>query len=129
MDTHPTGIVPLSPTRRWWGLLVLALPALIVSMDQNVLYLALPELSRELTPTLVEQLWMMDVYGLMVAMFLIPLGAVSDRWGHRRVLLLGAAAFAGCSVLAAFAPTSELLIAARALLGVPVRCSRHLRWR
>lgn len=100
------------------ALTLLALPALVVAMDQNVLFLALPTLTAELGASAAEQLWVSDIYGLMVAVFLIPFGALGDRIGHRRLLLAGSAGFAVFSLIAAFAPSVEVLIAARALLGI-----------
>lgn len=100
------------------ALTLLALPALVVAMDQNVLFLALPTLTAELGATAVEQLWVSDIYGLMVAVFLIPFGALGDRIGRRRLLLAGSAGFTVFSLIAAFAPSVEVLIAARALLGI-----------
>jgi DHA2 family multidrug resistance protein-like MFS transporter len=104
--------------REWLGLAVLALPCLVYAMDLTVLNLAVPALSADLHPTGTELLWIVDVYGFMVAGALITMGALGDRIGARRLLMLGAAAFAGASVLAAFAPNATLLIAARALLGL-----------
>lgn len=102
----------------WRALTLLALPALVVAMDQNVLFLALPTLTADLGASAVEQLWISDIYGLMVAVFLIPFGALGDRIGRRRLLLAGSAGFAVFSLVAAVAPRVEVLIAARALLGI-----------
>ncbi|MEV0430424.1 MFS transporter [Micromonospora sp. NPDC050495] len=86
----------------WRALVLLALPALVVAMDQNVLFLALPTLTAELGASVVSQLWVSDIYGLMVAVFLIPFGALADRIGRRRLLLAGSAGFAIFSLIAAF---------------------------
>lgn len=104
--------------REWTGLAVLALPCLVYAMDLTVLNLALPVLSRELQPSSAQLLWILDIYGFFVAGFLITMGTLGDRIGRRRLLLLGAAFFAGASALAALAHTAELLVAARALLGL-----------
>ncbi|MEW2356486.1 MFS transporter [Spirillospora sp. NPDC029432] len=104
--------------REWAGLAVLVLIALMVSIDVFVLLLALPHLSADLGATATQQLWIMDVYGFLLSGFLITMGGLGDRIGRRRLLLIGAAAFGTASVVAAYAPTPELLIAARALLGV-----------
>ncbi|MEV1292365.1 MFS transporter [Pseudonocardia sp. NPDC049635] len=104
--------------REWVGLAVLALPLLVLALDISVLYLAAPALAVDLQPTATQQLWILDIYGFLIAGFLITMGTLGDRIGRRRLLLIGAAAFAVASVLAAFAPTAELLIAARALLGI-----------
>ncbi|MGW3365001.1 MFS transporter [Streptosporangium canum] len=104
--------------RQWAGLAVLALPAMLVMIDMSVLHLALPRLSADLDPSASQLLWITDIYGFLIAGALIPMGALGDRVGRRRVLLIGAATFGAASVLAAYAPTAETLIVARALLGL-----------
>ncbi|MYV97685.1 MFS transporter [Streptomyces sp. SID3343] len=104
--------------REWIGLTVLLLPLLLVSMDMGVLYFAIPFIGEELEPSAPQQLWTMDIYGFLLAGLLIPMGALGDRIGRRKLLLIGAAAFGLASVVAAFSPSAEMLIAARALLGV-----------
>jgi DHA2 family multidrug resistance protein-like MFS transporter len=104
--------------REWMGLAVLALPALLVAIDVFVMLLALPHLSMALGADSTQQLWIMDVYGFILAGFLITMGTLGDRIGRRKLLLIGAAAFGAASVLAAYARTPEMLIAARALLGM-----------
>lgn len=112
----PTG--PRAGGREWIGLAMLALPALLVSMDMTVLHLAVPQLSADLRPSGSQLLWIVDIYGFTIAGFLITMGTLGDRIGRRRLLLIGAAAFGAASVLAAFSTGAEMLIAARALLGV-----------
>ena len=109
---------PRATRREWTGLAVIALPCMLYSMDLTVLNLAVPALARDLRPTASQLLWIIDIYGFMVAGLLMVMGALGDRLGRRRVLLIGGAAFGAASVLAAFAQTAEQLIAARALLGV-----------
>ncbi|MCO8269858.1 MFS transporter [Actinoplanes sp. TRM 88003] len=104
--------------RQWVGLAVLALPCLLVSLDAEVLNMAAPQLSADLRPTAVQLLWIMDSYVFVVAGFLIAMGVLGDRIGRRRLLLAGAVAFALSSLLAAFATSPELLIAARVLMGL-----------
>jgi MFS transporter, DHA2 family, multidrug resistance protein len=109
---------PRAGRREWIGLAVLALPCVLYSMDLTVLYLAVPKLSADLEPSSAQLLWITDVYGFMIAGLLITMGALGDRIGRRRLLLIGATAFGAASVLAAFSTSAEMLIAARALLGV-----------
>jgi MFS transporter, DHA2 family, multidrug resistance protein len=104
--------------REWVGLAVLALACLLYAMDLTVLHLAVPSLSAQLQPSSAQLLWITDIYGFMVAGFLITMGTLGDRIGRRRLLLYGAAAFGVMSVLAALAASAEQLIAARALLGI-----------
>jgi MFS transporter, DHA2 family, multidrug resistance protein len=106
-------------TRRdWIGLAVIALPCFVYAMDLTVLNLALPQISAELQPSGPQLLWIVDIYGFLVAGFLITMGTLGDRIGRRKLLLIGAAAFAAASVVAAFSNSAEMLIAMRALLGV-----------
>jgi MFS transporter, DHA2 family, multidrug resistance protein len=104
--------------REWIGLAVIALPSLVYAMDLTVLTLALPSLSADLRPSSTELLWIVDIYGFLVAGFLITMGTLGDRIGRRRLLLIGAGAFGVASVVAAFSSSPEMLIASRALLGV-----------
>jgi MFS transporter, DHA2 family, multidrug resistance protein len=113
------GATPPRATRREWiGLAVIALPCLLYSMDLTVLFLAIPSLSEDLSPSATQLLWITDIYGFMVAGSLITMGTLGDRIGRRRLLLMGAALFGAASVLAAFSKSAEMLIATRALLGV-----------
>jgi DHA2 family multidrug resistance protein-like MFS transporter len=107
-----------STERAWLGLAVLTLPTALLAMDITILYLAAPHLAKSLEPTNTELLWILDSYGFMIAALMIPMGALGDRIGRRKLLLVGAGAFAVGSVVAAYAPTAEALIAARVLLGV-----------
>ncbi len=87
-------------------------------MDMSVLYFALPLLSSELAPTATQTLWIMDIYGFLLAGLLITMGTLGDRIGRRRLLMIGAAAFGLASAVAAYSSSAQELIAARALLGV-----------
>ncbi|AOX47077.1 MFS transporter [Microbacterium sp. BH-3-3-3] len=104
--------------RGWFALAVLMLPVLLVSVDNTVLSFALPEISLALQPSSIEQLWIIDVYPLVLAGLLVTMGTLGDRFGRRRMLLIGAIGFAAVSALSAFAPTAALLITGRALMGV-----------
>ena len=104
--------------REWAGLAVLTLPVLLISMDMTVLYFALPFLSADLEPSGTQLLWIMDIYSFLLAGLLITMGTLGDRIGRRKLLMLGAAAFGAASAVAAMADSADMLIAARALLGV-----------
>jgi DHA2 family multidrug resistance protein-like MFS transporter len=104
--------------KQGWALAVLVLPVLLISIDMTVLGFAVPFLSEDLAPTGSQLLWIVDVYGFVLAGLLVTMGSLGDRLGRRRLLIVGSAAFAAASVLAAYAPSPEALIAARALLGV-----------
>jgi MFS transporter, DHA2 family, multidrug resistance protein len=104
--------------REWLGLAALAIPCLLYSMDLTVLHLAVPLLTADLRPSSSQLLWIVDVYGFLLAGCLITMGTLGDRVGRRRLLLIGAAAFGFASLAAAFATTATMLIAARAVLGI-----------
>ncbi|MEE1928859.1 MFS transporter [Streptomyces sp. TRM 70351] len=108
----------LAGPREWAALVVLVLVVMLLAIDGTVLYLAVPSLTADLSPTATEVLWIGDIYAFVLAGLLITMGNVADRIGRKRLLLTGSAAFGAASVLAAFAPNAEALIAARALLGV-----------
>ncbi|KXO99504.1 MFS transporter [Tsukamurella pseudospumae] len=108
---------PRATVRDWGALAVLMLPVLLVSIDGTVLGFALPSIAATLGPTAAQQLWIIDVYPLVLAGLLVSMGSLGDRFGRRRLLLLGATGFAAMSVVAAYSPTAVALIAARAGLG------------
>lgn len=112
------GYEDLAGVREWTGLAVLALPALLISIDLSVMILALPHISSSLGADSSQQLWIVDIYGFMLSGFLITMGTLGDRIGRRKLLLLGGTAFAVASLLAAFSQSAEMLIVARALLGI-----------
>ncbi|MGH8175478.1 MAG: MFS transporter [Steroidobacter sp.] len=105
-------------TREWLGLAVIALPCLLYSMDLTVLNLAVPQLSADLKPSSSQLLWIVDIYGFVLAGCLITMGTLGDRIGRRRLLLIGATAFGAASLVAAFSTSASMLIVARALLGL-----------
>ncbi|MGH7463400.1 MAG: MFS transporter, partial [Longimicrobiales bacterium] len=115
---NATAAPPKATRREWIGLAVIALPCLLYAMDLTVLNLAVPSISADLKPSASQLLWIVDIYGFMVAGLLITMGTLGDRIGRRRLLLMGAAAFGIASVLAAFSTSAEMLIAMRAVLGV-----------
>ncbi len=104
--------------RAWVGLAVLGLPTFLVTMDFSVLYLAVPHLTADLAPSGIQQLWIVDIYGFLIAGFLVTMGTIGDRIGRKKLLLIGAAVFGLASIAAAFSTSPEMLIASRALLGV-----------
>ena len=104
--------------REWAALGVLVLAVLLLAIDGTVLALAVPSLSATLDPTANQLLWIGDVYSFALAGLLVTMGSVADRIGRKKLLMLGATGFGLASAIAAFAPSPEILIAARALLGV-----------
>jgi MFS transporter, DHA2 family, multidrug resistance protein len=117
-DPIGTAIPQRATRREWIGLAVIALACVLYAMDLTVLTLAVPSISADLNPSSTEMLWIVDIYGFLVAGFLITMGTLGDRIGRRRLLLIGAAAFGAASILAAFSSSAEMLIVSRALLGI-----------
>ncbi|HIZ35705.1 MAG TPA: MFS transporter [Candidatus Ruania gallistercoris] len=103
---------------RWVGLAVLTLPVLLTSMDITILHIAIPTITAELQPSASQTLWILDVYGFLLAGLLIVMGNLGDRIGRRRLLLIGAGLFGAASLAAALAPSAAVLIGARALMGI-----------
>ena len=102
---------PASARLRWLALAVLMLPVLLVAIDNTVLAFAVPAISEALRPTGEQLLWIIDIYPLVLAGLLVPMGSLGDRFGRRRLLLIGATGFAAISAVAAFVPTAGALIA------------------
>jgi DHA2 family multidrug resistance protein-like MFS transporter len=109
---------PLATQREWIGLGILSIACLIYSMDLSVLFLAIPAIVADLQPGAAEVLWINDIYGFMVAGFLVTMGTLGDRIGRRKILLIGAAAFGAASVLVAISTSAQMMIFARALQGI-----------
>src|SRR5262245_31994715 len=103
-----TATPPRAGRREWIGPAVPALPCLLVAMDLTVLNLAVPKLSADLEPSSAQLLWIVDIYGFLVAGSLITMGTLGDRIGRRRLLLCGAAAFSIASLIAAFSTSAEM---------------------
>lgn len=106
-----------TPRRAWYALVVLLLPVLLVAVDNTILAFALPNIAQDLRPSAPTQLWIVDVYALVLASRLVAMGSLGDRIGRRKLLMIGAAGFAVVSVAAAFAPSAGYLVLARAVLG------------
>ncbi|MGW1888043.1 MFS transporter [Streptomyces sp. NPDC001970] len=118
MSANAVSPTPRAGRREWAGLAMLALPSILLSLDVTLLHLAVPHLGAALEPSSTQMLWIIDIYAFMIAGFLVTAGSLGDRIGRRKLLLGGATAFGIASVLAAYANSAEMLIAARALLGI-----------
>ena len=109
--------VELSPRRRWSFLAVVSLGLLMIGVDNSILYTALPTLRNELHTSESQGLWIINAYPLVLAGLLLGTGTLGDKIGHRRMFTTGLIIFGFASLAAAYAPSPELLIAARAALG------------
>ncbi|MEV0444319.1 MFS transporter [Streptomyces spectabilis] len=110
---------PLRAGRReWLGLAILALPTLLLALTMTSLNLAIPHISADLNPSSTQLLWIIDIYGFLIAGALITMGSLGDRYGRRRLLLIGSVFFATASVVGAFSTSPTMLIVMRAVLGL-----------
>ncbi|MFJ8015315.1 MFS transporter [Streptomyces sp. NPDC096339] len=105
-------------TNRWVVLAVLCVSLVLVALDATILHVAVPSVTEDLRPGSQELLWIVDAYPLVCAALLILFGTLGDRVGRRRILLLGYGLFGVASAMAALADNAQVLIAARALLGI-----------
>ncbi|SED27989.1 MFS transporter, DHA2 family, multidrug resistance protein [Pseudomonas saponiphila] len=104
--------------RRWTLLVTVAAALLLLTLDNSILYTALPTLTRDLGASSLQALWIINAYPLVMAGMLLSTGTLGDRIGHREMFLGGLCVFGLASIIAAFAPTASVLIGARALLAV-----------
>lgn len=104
--------------KRWLVLLAVILAFLPVVLDMTILHVAVPSLTQALGASNTEVLWVIDIYPLLMAGLLVPMGTLADKVGNRRMMLMGLAIFGTASGLAAFAPSAPMLIAARLLLAI-----------
>lgn len=104
--------------RRWFGLVFISLAVALIIVDSTIVNVAIPAVVDDLGISSTEVQWVQEAYTLVFASLLLLFGSLGDRFGRRRMLLLGVALFAASSVLAALAPTGGLLIGARLIQGV-----------
>lgn len=108
----------MTPKRRWALLATVGAGLLLITLDNSILYTALPTLTAELGASGSTSLWIINAYPVVMAGLLLGAGTLGDRIGHRLMFVIGLSVFGLASLAAAFAPSPELLIAARALLAV-----------
>ena len=104
--------------KQWWGLAVLVTPSTLLFMMLTILFLAAPNLAADLNPSSTQLLWILDIYGFVMAGFLVAMGVLGDRIGKRLLMVIGAILFAAVSIAAALTTIPELMIVWRAILGL-----------
>ncbi len=108
----------MTSKRRWSLLVTVGAGLLLITLDNSILYTALPTLTADLGASASEALWIINAYPVVIAGLLLGAGTLGDRIGHRRMFVVGLSIFGLASLAAAFSLTPELLIASRALLAV-----------
>jgi EmrB/QacA subfamily drug resistance transporter len=106
-----------SPRTRWIGLLFISLAVSLIIVDSTIVNVSIPSIIEDLGITSTQVQWVQESYTLVFAALLLVFGALADRFGRRRMLIIGMAIFTVSSVLAGFADSGELLIGARILQG------------
>ena len=109
---------PRAGAKQWWGLAVLVTPSTLLFMMLTILFVAAPSMAQDLNPTGTQLLWILDIYGFVMAGFLVAMGVLGDRVGKRLLMVIGAIVFAVISVVASLTSDPSLMIAWRALLGL-----------
>ena len=104
--------------RRWWALAIIDLCLLVITMDNTILNVALPTISRQLNATGSELQWMVDAYIVVFAGLLLTAGTLGDRLGRRRMLLAGLSVFGLASTATLFVSSPDQLIAIRGIMGL-----------
>jgi DHA2 family multidrug resistance protein-like MFS transporter len=108
--------------RRWWALAIICVAMFVSAMDMTIVNVALPEMSDDLNAGIGELQWVIDAFLVSLAGLLLVGSGLADRFGRRRVFLLGFVGFAAASMLTAASQTVGEVIAARALMGVAASC-------
>ncbi len=119
--TDTSAPVPKAGAKQWWGLAILVIPSTLLFMMLTILFLAAPNLAADLNPTSTQLLWILDIYGFVMAGFLVAMGVLGDRVGKRLLMVVGAILFAAVSIAAALTTIPELMIVWRAVLGLGCR--------
>jgi EmrB/QacA subfamily drug resistance transporter len=109
-------------SRRWYTLIVLAMCTLVISVDNTILNVALPTITRQLGASASQLQWVIDAYTMVFACLLLVAGALGDRFGRRLTLIVGLAWFALFAVFSAFGSSPGHLIAGRGLMGLGAAC-------
>ena len=107
-----------SARRRWAGLVFISIAVALIIVDSTIVNVAIPSIIKDLSITSTQVQWVQESYTLVFAALLLVFGTLADRYGRRRVLIIGVTIFALASILAAFAQTGDLLIGSRVIQGI-----------
>ena len=117
-DPAPASIPDAVGRHRWAILAVLCLSVFLVVVDNTIVNVAIPTLSKDLSASTSQLQWIVDAYSLVFAGLLLAFGSLGDRYGRKGALQIGLIWFAAMSLLASFAQNADQLIAARAAMGI-----------
>ena len=118
VQANPAATAGPAARRRWAGLFFIALGVAMIIVDATIVNVAVPQIIKDLGITSSDAQWVQEVYTLVFAALLLVWGRLGDRYGRRLLFVIGAAAFASASVLAAFAQSGPELIGSRVLQGI-----------
>ncbi len=104
--------------RKWWPLVAVCAGTFMLLVDVTIVNVALPDMARELHTTFPDLQWVIDLYALVLAALVLTAGSVADRFGRRRVYVIGMVVFAASSLACGLAPNVGVLIAARGVQGL-----------
>jgi EmrB/QacA subfamily drug resistance transporter len=104
--------------RKWWTLLAVCVGTFMLLLDVTIVTVALPDIQHALNASFSDVQWVIDAYALALASFLLTSGVLADRYGRRRLFLIGLVIFTAGSLLCGVAQTSVMLIISRAGQGV-----------
>jgi EmrB/QacA subfamily drug resistance transporter len=113
-----SGTVEGSSRRRWAGLVFISIAVALIIVDSTIVNVAIPSIIKDLSITSTQVQWVQESYTLVFAALLLVFGTLADRYGRRRMLIIGVTIFALASILAAFAQTGDLLIGSRVIQGI-----------
>jgi len=109
---------PPADRTRWIGLVFISIAVALIIVDSTIVNVAIPSVVKDLGITSTQVQWVQESYTLVFAALLLVFGTLADRFGRRRILLVGVVIFGLASVVAATAPTGDLLILSRVVQGV-----------
>ncbi len=113
----PAELLPGYATR-WRALIFICISLMVVSLDNTILNVALPSISKTLSATASDLQWIVDAYVLVFAALLLTIGGLGDRYGRKKSLQIGLVLFGIGSLGAGLSPNTTTLIATRAFLGI-----------
>jgi MFS family permease len=114
----PTANTPRSLREAWIALAGLSAVFLFEMLDNSILNVALPTIGRDLHASTVALTWVTGVYAVVFGGLMLVFGAIADRFGRRRIMLIGLILLAAASLATAFVTSSDELIAVRAVMGI-----------